>query len=142
MVVRDTVLLLMRMKRRVGFRPDNCTGGGGCIDNNGGSENDGRGKDGNDDNNGDDNDHHHCRILSLLLQHQKLVPHSSIYHTNAAMLHVLLRALAMGRLVSEIYPGKGGCGGAIDGSGRVGGGGAEVEAWWATMPRERSSRPC
>ena len=62
----------------------------------GGSENNGRVKDGVNDNDGDDNNRHHFRILSLLLQHQKLVPRRSIYRAKAAMFHVLLRALVMG----------------------------------------------
>ena len=105
-------------KQRVSVRPDGHASNGG-IDDDGGKEKKGR-----DD---DDDDNPHPRILSLLSSYRKLVPPGSVYRANAPMFHASLRASAMGRLVSEMYPDEGGCvGGATDKAGGGGGDGGDA----------------
>ncbi|KAL3805546.1 hypothetical protein ACHAW5_005607 [Stephanodiscus triporus] len=89
-------------KRAIGLRTDDDEDGGG-----GGG---GSGLEGGDR-------RHHPRILSLLSSQRGLVPRGSVYRANTSMFHASLRAMAIGRLVSEMYPdeGDGGGGGESDG---------------------------
>jgi hypothetical protein len=47
---------------------------------------------------------HYTRIQSLLSTQRKLIKHGSIYRVNISMFHASLRAMALSRLVSEMYP--------------------------------------
>ncbi|KAL7531045.1 hypothetical protein ACHAXR_007686 [Thalassiosira sp. AJA248-18] len=68
-------------------------------------------KGGDKDEHGDDSygstQPHHPRILSLLSQYRKLIPVGSVYRVNTSMFHTSLRAMALSRLVSEMYPDEG-----------------------------------
>jgi len=52
----------------------------------------------------DIDDQHYTRIQSLLSTQRKLIKHGSIYRVNISMFHASLRAMALSRLVSEMYP--------------------------------------
>lgn len=77
-------------KRKVGFHPDN--GKGSSM------------KDDNRDDSYGSTEPHHPEILSLLSSQRKLIPCGSVYRVNTSMFHTSLRAAALSRLVSEMYP--------------------------------------
>jgi len=77
-------------KRKVGFHTEN--GGSNSM------------KDDNREDSYGSTEPHHPEILSILSSQRKLIPCGSVYRVNTSMFHTSLRAAALSRLVSEMYP--------------------------------------